>query len=126
MSGKVPAVCVHACMRVCVVCVCVCMVCVWCVCMCVCVCVCVVCVMCACVCGVCVCVVCLCVCVCVCVCGVCACRHALNYPISPGKVSHVVGIKGDMCSCPHTLPGFAWWFGIYRHTRALCGVCVYV
>ena len=77
---------------------------------------------------VCVCVVCVCV-WCVCVCGVCdvcvvcvrvsACT---KYPISPGKVSHVMGIKGDMCSCPHTLPGFAWWFGTYRHSNALCGV----
>ena len=95
-------------------------------CVCVCVCVCVFDVSVVCVSSVCVCGVCVCVCVCVvsvmCVWCVCVCRHALNYPISPGKVSHVVGIKGDMCSCPHTLPGFAWWFGTYRHSSALCGV----
>ena len=50
--------------------------------------------------------------------------HQITLYISPGKASHVVGIKGEMCSCPYTLPDIARWFGIYHHSSALCGVCV--
>ena len=93
---------------------CVCM-CLWCVCTC-CVCVCV-----------CVCVACVHVCVrvsvvyvymcaCVCVYAYVACMYAcvVCVPVSPGN------------SCPHTLPGFAWWFRLYRHSSGVCLCVVHV